>query len=196
MSALPGPAPGPAPAQPAEPGVELLERALGYTRGALVTVGPEHLDRPTPCAGWLLRDLLAHMEDALDAFAEGAGGTIDPHSRAPAPLPRRLAALQEKACGLLGAWLAARTPYVDLGGHLVAVDTIARLAAVEIAVHGWDVARATGAAVRLPDPLADALLPTASALAAEHRAGFGAPVPVAADAPAGRRLLAVLGRRG
>ena len=32
-------------------GVELLERALAYTRGALSHVRPAHLHRPTPCAG-------------------------------------------------------------------------------------------------------------------------------------------------
>ena len=187
MSALPGP-------RPEASGVELLERALAYTRGALATVGPEMLRLPTPCDRWRLGDLLAHMEDALDAFGEGALGTIGPHSAAPAPLQRRIQALQAKACGLLGAWAAAATPYVDLGGHPVAVDTIARLAAVEITVHGWDVARTTGYDAPLPDALAAELAPTAVALAAEHRAGFAPPVPVAPHAPPGVRLLAALGR--
>src|SRR4051794_18164185 len=100
MSALPGPA-----FEHAPPGVELLERSLAYTRAALVTVRPEHLCLPTPCDLWGLGDLLAHMEDALDAFGEGAGGAIDVHSRAPTPLARRITTLQEKACALLGAWM-------------------------------------------------------------------------------------------
>ena len=47
--------------------LELLERALGYTRGALATVGADR-SGPTPCAGWSLADLLCHMDDGLDAF--------------------------------------------------------------------------------------------------------------------------------
>ena len=56
--------------------VELLERALGYTRARLGRVDDGLLDRPTPCEGWTLGDLLAHMEDALDAFTEAASGRV------------------------------------------------------------------------------------------------------------------------
>lgn len=188
MTALPGPA------QPVA-GVALLERALGYTRSALATVRPAHLCLPTPCDQWRLADLLAHMEDSLDAFAEGAEGAIGLHSGAPAPLPERIGALQAKACGLLGAWSSATTDVVTVGGRPMAVGTITRLAAVEIAVHGWDVARTTGAGLPIPDTFADALLPTALALALEQHGEFGTAVPVAADAGPARRLLALLGRR-
>jgi uncharacterized protein (TIGR03086 family) len=190
MTALPGP-----PTSTPDPGVELLERALGYTRSTLATVNPAHLGLPTPCEGWRLGDLLAHMEDSLDAFAEGADGAISLHSAAPAPLRERISTLQRKACGLLGAWAATNTPLVEVGGRPMPVGTISRLAAVEIAVHGWDVGRTTGAGGPIPAEFAEALLPTALALALEQHGEFGPPVPVPADAPADRRLLALLGRR-
>lgn len=187
MTALPDPI--------VDPGVELLQRAVDYTRGALATVTPDHLCDPTPCDLWRLGDLLAHMEDALDAFAEGAGGAIGLHSAAPAPLPERLGAIKVKACDLLGAWASATTPLVEVGGHPVPVGTIARLAAVEIAVHGWDVRRSTGYDAPLPADLAEDLLPTALAMALEQQDGeFGRPLPVPADAGPSRRLLALLGR--
>lgn len=189
MTALPDPSPTP------DPGVELLERALGYTRGALVTVTPAHLCLPTPCDRWRLVDLLAHMEDALDAFAEGANGAIGLRSAAPAPVEDRIAALQTKACTLLGAWASATSPLVEVGGRPVPVGTISRLAAVEVAVHGWDVGRTTGYDEPLPVELAEALLPTALALALEQHGEFGPPVPVPDGASPGRRLLGLLGRR-
>ncbi|MEZ0577398.1 TIGR03086 family metal-binding protein [Nocardioides sp. MH1] len=189
MSALPGPAAA------ADPGVALLERALAYTRSTLATVTPAHLCLPTPCDRWRLGDLLAHMEDSLDAFAEGALGTIGLHSAAPAPLDERITALQTKACGLLGAWSAATTDVVEVGGQPMAVGTITRLAALEIAVHGWDVGRTTDAGLPLPEAFARDLLPTALALAIEHDGEFGPAVPVPADAGPERRLLALLGRR-
>jgi uncharacterized protein (TIGR03086 family) len=190
MTALPGPPPS-----SPDPGVELLERALGYTRSALTTVTPAHLCLPTPCERWRLGDLLAHMEDSLDAFAEGAGGAISLHSAAPAPLDERISTLQTKACSLLGAWAATTTPLVEVGGRPMPVGTISRLAAVEIAVHGWDVGRTTGAGDPIPEEFARALLPTALALALEQHGEFGPPVPVPADAGPDRRLLALLGRR-
>lgn len=188
MVALPGP-------RIPDPGVELLERALGYTRSTLATVRPADLCLPTPCDRWRLGDLLAHMEDSLDAFAEGAQGTIGLRSAAPAPLDERIDALRTKACWLLGAWSAATAPVVEIGGRPMAVGTVARLAAVEVAVHGWDVGRTTGAGIPLPDQLADALLPTALALALEQDGEFGPPLPVTAEVGAARRLLALLGRR-
>ena len=175
--------------------MELLERALGYTRSTLATVTPAHLCLPSPCERWRLGDLLAHMEDSLDAFAEGAGGAISLRSAAPAPLDERIGSLQTKACNLLGAWAAATTPQVEVGGRPMPVGTISRLAAVEIAVHGWDVGRTTGAGAPIPAEFAEALLPTALALALEQHGEFGPPVPVSADAGPDRRLLALLGRR-
>lgn len=188
MTALPGSQPE------ADPGVELLERALGYTRGALVTVTPAHLCLPTPCDRWRLRDLLGHMEDSLDAFAEGASGAIGLRSAAPAPVDELVGSLQTKACHLLGAWAGATSPLVEVGGQPVPVGTISRLAAVEIAVHGWDVGRTTGYGDPLPAELAQDLLSTALAIAREQDGEFGPPVPVSVDAGPARRLLALLGR--
>lgn len=184
----------PAPSAPA-PGLDLLQRALDYTRGALATVTRADVDRATPCAGWTLADLLAHMEDALDAFAEAADGAVGLRSAAPAPVELRVRSLQAKACGLLAAWTAATTAAVDVGGHPVPVDAVARIAALEIAVHGWDVGTTTGRGTPLPEPLAAALLPTALRIALEGDDRFAPPVPVAIDEPAGRHVLALLGRR-
>ena len=52
--------------------LELLERAIAYTRGSLLLVTEADLDRPTPCREWRLLDLLRHMDDSLLAFAEAA----------------------------------------------------------------------------------------------------------------------------
>ena len=72
----------------------------------------------------------------------------------------------------------------------------ARGGAVELAVHGWDVATACGSARRMPDGLATALLRAATSLVddATRHPVFGPPVPVPATAPAQDRLVAFLGR--
>jgi len=183
--------------QPARPdrGVELLERALAYTRGALASITSAHLSRPTPCTPWRLSDLLAHMEDSLDAFTEGADGAIGLQSAAPAPVAERVMSLQTKACHLLGAWAASGAANVDVGGRPVPVDTIAHLAALEITVHGWDVARSTGYDVLPPADLADRLLATAVTVALERSEEFAPALPVSADADPATRLLALVGRR-
>ncbi|GAA3550223.1 TIGR03086 family metal-binding protein [Nocardioides daeguensis] len=176
-------------------GLDLLQRALDYTRDALGTITCADVDRPTPCAGWNLADLLAHMEDALDAFAEAADGAVGLSSAAPTPLEARVQALQHKACALLAAWLRADRPTVEVGGRPLAIDAIARIAALEIAVHGWDVGQATGCGAPLPEPLAVALLPSALQIALAGDDRFAPPLPVAVEAPAGLHVLALLGRR-
>lgn len=175
-------------------GLDLLQRALDHTRAALATISCDDIDRPTPCAGWDLAGLLAHMEDALDAFAEAADGAVSLHSAAPAPLEARVQSLQRKACALVGSWMSATTPYVEVGGHPLPVDAVARLAALEIAVHGWDVGRATGRGGPLPERLAEELLPTALRVALEGDDRFGPPLPVRPEEPAGVHVLALLGR--
>lgn len=177
-------------------GLDVLQRALDYTSLALTTVTCADVSRPTPCPDWTLADLLAHMEDALDAFAEAADGSVGLHSAAPTPLERRVRSLQAKACGLLATWMSADSSYVDVGGHPLPVDTIARVAALEIAVHGWDVRQATGDASPLPEALAAALLPSALRIALAGDDRFAPPVPVDVEEPAGVHVLALLGRRG
>ncbi|WP_139979989.1 TIGR03086 family metal-binding protein [Nocardioides litoris] len=177
-------------------GVELLERALGYTRGALQPVRPAHLTRPTPCTGWSLDALLDHMDDALDAFTDGAEGLIAVEP-GPRPLGTRVETLQVKACALLGAWSLPTTgPTVVVGGASLPTAVVVRAAALEITVHGWDVARTTGRGPLLPAALAADLLPVAHALVDPLDRGtrFAPAYADDAAAPPEARLLGFLGR--
>lgn len=176
--------------------VELLDRALSYTRVALSEVSDADLSRRTPCAGWDLGQLLAHMEDALDAFAEGAHGSVALHDRVPATV--RVANLQRKACALLEAWSGEAPEQVTIGVHSLDTPVVVLAAALEITVHGWDVGQAVGGDRRIPDALAQRLLPVAEALVAEGDRGdlFGTPRPVPSDATDEARLLGFLGRNG
>jgi uncharacterized protein (TIGR03086 family) len=181
-----------------EGAVELLERSLAYTRVVLADVRPDHLEHPTPCAGWTLGRLLAHMEDALDAFTEAAAGrvAVDP---AP-PSDTRVEALRGKACALLGAWTAARplpdAEEVTVGDLGLDAPLLVATAALEITVHGWDVGQATGRGPRIPDDLARGLLPIAQHVIdpADRGRRFASPRPAPVESAADLRLLAWTGR--
>jgi uncharacterized protein (TIGR03086 family) len=184
--------------------VELLGQALDYTRdrldvaGRLVAADPGALGRPTPCAGWNLDDLLAHMDDALDAFTEAAGGAVD--VRAGATSRGRIPLVKHKACSLLAAWSRPAPGDVVLEAGGARVDLVSPLlvgtAALEVTVHGWDVGAAVGHPTPLPDGLASELLPLARVVVAPGDRGsrFAAPRPSAPDASPGEALLAFLGR--
>ncbi len=173
--------------------VELLERSLGYTRVALAGVTEAHLAAPTPCRDWTLRDLLAHMDDSLDAFTEAAGGSV---GLTPARAAPRIVVLQQKACALLGLWSGEGPPGVQVGGADLATDLLVATAALEITVHGWDVAQATGARTPIPDELAGHLLPVAHRVVSDVDRGirFAAALPEPVEASADVRLRAFLGR--
>lgn len=171
----------------------LLERALGYTRDALATVGADR-SGPTPCVEWSLADLLVHMDDGLDAFLEAAGGAVR------VEVPRRpgadLELLQAKACHLLGVWSASTPDHVVVGDRPVPTGLLVTAAALEITVHGWDVGRATGAGRDIPDDLARALMPVAQAvvLPEDRPERFATPWRTGPEAPSADVLLGFLGR--
>jgi uncharacterized protein (TIGR03086 family) len=179
-----------------EGAVELLERSLAYTRGTLADVRPEQLDRPTPCVGWTLGHLLAHMEDALDAFTEAASGRV--RVDAVPETHTRVDALREKACALLGAWTAARPVSEEVAIGDVGLDAplLVATAALEITVHGWDVGQATGGRTRIPDDLARGLFSVAVHVIGPLDRGprFACPRPARSGASYDEQLLAWTGR--
>ena len=173
--------------------IELLERSLGYTRVALAGVADARLTAPTPCRDWTLRDLLAHMDDSLDAFTEAAGGTV---ALTRAPSVPQVMVLQQKACALMGLWSDLAPPGIRVGEVDLATDLLVATAALEITVHGWDVAQATGAGTPIPEGLARHLLPVAHRTVAEGDRGirFADALPEPVGATSDVRLLAFLGR--
>ena len=177
----------------------LLERAIGYTRASLHLVGYDDLRRPTPCRGWDLRTLLAHMDDSLLTLQEGADVghvVLRPHRSGP-PSADPVASLRLRACALLGAWSNhAGAGLVSVAGSPVTAGVLASAGALEVAVHGWDVARACGHDRPLPEPLAADLLEVAPSLVSDRDrpARFAAAVALPDTADASARLLAFLGR--
>lgn len=177
--------------------VELLERSLAWTRSALAEVTADRLGDPTPCDRWDLAALLHHMDDGLDAFTEAATGHVSLVASDPAPhLEDRLESIRAKACALLGHWCEHPPDELTVGDLRLPADLLVGTAALEIAVHGWDVHRALGTATALPEELAEALLPLAGVTVrdADRPARFAPARLVPADAPAAQRLLAHLGR--
>lgn len=178
----------------------LLERAIGYTRTSLQLVTSAELTRSTPCRDWDLETLLHHMNDSLLALQDAADlGYVDlaPVGNAD-PAADIVATLRARACSVLGAWTNhSGAELVSVAGCPLTASILASTGALEIAVHGWDVAQACGQRRPLPTQLADELLELVPLLVSnsDRPARFGA----AADPPRfgspGDRLLAALGRR-
>jgi uncharacterized protein (TIGR03086 family) len=177
----------------------LLERAVAYTRSSLALLPGVAPDAPTPCAQWDLTRLLRHMDDGLAAFTEAAEtGFVAPEGPAREDPGLLAASLRDRACRLLGAWAhESGRPAVSVAGCDVSTNLLAATGALEITVHGWDVARACAAHRPIPESLAATLLAVAPLVvrAGDRPGRFAAPYDVPPAADASTRLLAYLGRR-
>ncbi|TDE58216.1 TIGR03086 family protein [Nonomuraea mesophila] len=182
-------------------GVALLERSIEYAVGSLRIVTPDALCRDTPCSGWSLQRLLDHLGDALASLNEAAASrTVElcPASAAPRPAVANPAlSVRDEATTVLGSWTAllADEP-VAIGGWHVSSPVVAAVGAIEVAVHGWDVARSCGEHRPVPPVLAEELLDLAQVFVtpADRPGRFAARVGVPRTAPAQDHLLAFLGR--
>ena len=181
------------------PALAVLDAAVVWTHDCLQAARTADGAMPTPCAGWDLADLLTHMEDSLAALAEAALGRValdagrPPGSRDPAVLVERVV---RRACEMRTHWqaLPGGGP-VEIDVLALDRDTLALVGALEVTVHGWDVAATLGSARRPPEDLAARLLPVARHVVPEGERGtrFG-PAVTPPDASASARLLAHLGR--
>lgn len=174
------------------------------------TVTPDDLARPTPCAGWDLADLLAHMTVQHRGFAAAARGDGDEiRIWDPATVADAVAA------GPGGTYAASATDVLDAFGVDGVLDASFALPEfgpgatfpgaraigfhfIDYVVHGWDVARSLGIAFDLPSEVVAAVLPLALAVPDDDRRGAGAPfmpaVPGNGEVSDLDRILAHLGR--
>ena len=179
--------------------ITLFARAAGYALESLAEVPDADLGRPTPCGDWDLRTMLLHLADTAD----GLTGLALTGELALPSLPRTddadpAAVARDRLLRLLDALTSAaaddRPGDQDRAAHALAA---ARGGAIEVAVHGWDVATACSSGRAMPPGLATALLQAATSLVEDDaRPGlFAAPVSVPPDADPEDRLVAFLGRR-
>jgi uncharacterized protein (TIGR03086 family) len=165
------------------------------------------MSNATPCAEWDLRALLLHMNESLLTLHEAiAVGHLDlertneaanPHADYGDPALDPVASLRNRACRMVGAWANARAPAdVAIADRTLPPGIVAATGAVEVAVHGWDVARACGQDHPVPPTLAAELLDLCQVFVrdADRPTRFARPVPTAALASPGDRLVAYLGR--
>lgn len=187
--------------------VEFDRRAVRASVEVVARVTAADLSRATPCAEWSLADLLAHMTAQHRGFAAAAAGRgADPQAWHPRPLgPDPAATYAAAAEEVLAAFavdgatrarftLPEFSPEVTFSGHRAIGFHL-----VDYVVHGWDVARALGVTVDLPDDVVRAALPVAEAVPdGPGRLGPGAAfrprLPVPDSATPMDRLLALLGR--
>lgn len=163
------------------------------------------LSRPTPCLGWTVYGLLAHMATQHYGFAAASRGDGDlarwkSRSLGDDPVASYRASAEHVLEAFAADGVLERTfplPEFSSGSAFPGAQAIS-FHFIDYVVHSWDLAKALGADVEFPADLLDVALAVAKAVPG----GAGRLAPGAAFAPAlpwpdGSRLdeiVAILGR--
>jgi len=181
--------------------LRLLERAVRQMDAIIGQVRPEQGSLPTPCGEWDVRALITHLVGhTMPNFAVAAGGGTPDWQAPAAAVPDHWAqAFHAEAEGLVAAWRAADLDaMVAWGGAQAPLRGHADQQITELAMHSWDLAKATFQEFPLDPAVAEhALNWSSSMLMPEYRGpgkGFGDEVPVPLDAPVYDRLAGWFGR--
>jgi uncharacterized protein (TIGR03086 family) len=161
-------------------GWDVLDEARAILRAAVAGVPADGWQQATPCSQWDVTRVLQHA--ALDQQAWGAGlaGTPGPAENpfAPSgqldagPLTYADHALETSVAPWTAIGSAGAVPTPLPQGEMVPADAAAA-AALDAAIHAWDIAMATGQGSPLTPELARSLLPVARNIVEPLRA-YGA----------------------
>jgi uncharacterized protein (TIGR03086 family) len=176
--------------------VGLYRQAGTHAVAIIAGVRPEHLTGPTPCAKWTVQDLLDHLVGGagyLLAAATGDQPAQPPGQADPARFAAGFAAVLD-AVARPGA--TERRCMSPLGFEWSIGEALAGTF-MDVLVHTWDLATATGQDTRLDPDLVracwDMFIPEMPERG--RQAGLiGPDVAVPDDAPLQDRLLGALGR--
>jgi uncharacterized protein (TIGR03086 family) len=182
----------------------LHARALESTGAIVAGIPPDRWHDSTPCAGWDVRALVNHLvsgnlwaaELAAGARIDDAGGRLDGDLLGSDPAASYAESATSAAAafrrpGALDAPCAVS--YGPVPGSVYAGHRF-----IDVFIHGWDLAAATGQDTTLDVGLLEAcrkiLEPQLDAF--RSAGAFGGEVDVPPGASAQARFLARLGRRG
>jgi uncharacterized protein (TIGR03086 family) len=178
--------------------VELLQRAVDQLDGLIARIRPEQAELRTPCPGWDLRQLVNHIVYDVDLFTAMTRGA----ERGSPDVDRIgddwLGAYRSATGGLISDWQARGTDgtlKTSLGEFPLTWAVGQQM--VDLAVHGWDVARSLGEPIDgLDTDVGEASLEwLRENLKPQYRGeAFGAEVPAPPTAPLYDRLAAFSGR--
>jgi uncharacterized protein (TIGR03086 family) len=182
--------------EPSTP-AERFRRVTGRFDEVVRAVPWDAWDAPTPCEGWVARDVVRHLVEWVPGVFGGAGLAFSSEPSVDEDPVRAWEQLRDVLQGALDdPDVAARTFDAGPPGEMTVEQAIDRLVTADVLVHTWDLASARGGDVELdPEVAADMLAgmePMVDVLVASGH--FGPPIAVAGDADVQTRLLALTGR--
>ena len=183
-------------------GIEVLTGSHDYLREVIAAVPGSAWSAPTPCSEWTVRQVLNHAridQQAYGLVLTGDRPDSDPFHPADAldgdPVAELDKVLRAVADGY--AALPADAAQVPTPLGPMPLPFAAATAAMDAAVHAWDIAVATGQNRPLTPDLAEGIWPAADRLVDQLRDAYRVFAPareVTAEYDRAEALLAFLGR--
>src|SRR5687767_15144181 len=124
----------------------LHARAVGVARGVVEGIRPDQLGEPTPCSEWDVREVLDHLTGFYRSLVAAAAGDAlaDDETGREGEDPRAaFVALTGEAATVLREPGALDRSYPMPWGEMPG-GALARTLAMDLTIHAWDLARATG----------------------------------------------------
>ena len=174
----------------------------GATVAAAVRAGADaDLAGPTPCTDYDLLTLLRHFVGTSGAFVKaGEAHALDPDdpwgSNATLDEENWAEQLAGQVEAMSEAWSRPEAWTGPIQGAQMPAPAVGELGLIEVMLHGWDAARATGQSLRVSDELGAELLRSLTPTLDQGRQFevYGPEVTVAADASPFTRALGLSGR--
>jgi uncharacterized protein (TIGR03086 family) len=180
---------------------QLTEAADQAARVVAGTDAGQFTDK-TPCADWDVKELLNHLilwtAYSFERRARSEQVGPDLTERDFASEPGYAEAYRAQLDRALAAWAPAEVweSEIDTGGGKTPAPQVAEMILMEMVLHGWDLATATGQPYEVSDEIAATVAKAVEASAEMYRQydGFAAEVAIGQDATTLEKALAVSGR--
>jgi len=165
----------------------------------VVAVPPDAWDNPSPCEGWVARDIIRHMVEWIPGFLQSGAEVHVPTG--PSVDDDPVAAWQVLTTGIQRLLDDPQTAAVEFNhpraGRHSLEEAISMFFSGDVLIHTWDLARATGGDETLDADEVHRMLvgiePYDEMLRASGQ--YGPRVEVSSDADEQTRLVAFMGRQ-
>jgi len=163
---------------------------------------PDQFGQPSPCTEWDVKELLNHLvlwtSYSFERRARSEQVGEDLSARDFANEPNYAASYRAQLDRALAAWApdAVWESEIDTGNGSTPAPAVAEMILMEMVLHGWDLASATGQEFSIPDEVAETVAAAVAGSAEMYRqyGGFAAETKAGADASPLERALALSGR--